>query len=85
MRELADAVGRDPSGFTRAFRAETGCTPFAYLTLRRMERAKLLLEAGEPVVRVACAVGYANAGKFAAAFRRHVGLSPTEWRRCLTS
>ena len=69
----------EPSAFTKAFQAATGFTPFAYLTRRRMEKAKMLLLGGETVTRAALAVGYANPSKFSAAFRRCVGCSPTEW------
>lgn len=79
--EMAREAGLDPSGFTRAFRATTGTTPYAYLTIRRMERARLLLADGESVAQVATATGYANAAKFAAAFRRVTGMSPSQWRR----
>lgn len=56
-------------------------TPYAYLTWRRMEAAKQMLQAGQPVTGIALAVGYANPGKFAAAFRRVVGQAPSAWRR----
>jgi AraC family transcriptional regulator len=79
VAEMAAEAGRDSSGFTRAFKAATGMTPFAYLTLRRMERAKMLLCQGISVTHVALSVGYANPSKFAAAFRRICGQSPREW------
>ncbi|MGH6615726.1 helix-turn-helix domain-containing protein [Sphingomonas sp.] len=79
--EMAAEAGQDPSGFTRSFRATTGMTPYAFLTLRRMERAKLLLATGLSVTRVAGAVGYANAGKFASAFVRMCGVTPSAWQR----
>jgi AraC family transcriptional regulator len=82
VAQMAAAANYEASGFTRAFRQATGSTPFAYLTARRMERAALLLEAGEPVTRAALAVGYANASKFAAAFQRRMGATPRQWRAC---
>ncbi len=84
VRDMAVEAGQERSGFTRAFKAATGMTPFAYLTLRRMERAKLLLGKGLSVTHVALAVGYANPSKFAEAFRRVVGLSPSAWRKTAT-
>ncbi|MGK6356641.1 helix-turn-helix domain-containing protein [Sphingomonas sp. DT-207] len=82
IAQMAAAANYEASAFTRAFRQATGSTPFAYLTARRMERAALLLEAGEPVTRAALAVGYANASKFAAAFQRRMGAAPRQWRDC---
>lgn len=76
---LAASVGMDTSGFTRALRARTGLTPFAWLTRRRMDEAARLLAGGVSVTRVASIVGYANAGKFAAAFRRSHGIAPSRF------
>lgn len=80
VSDMAAQSGREVSGFARAFKTETGCTPYAYLTRRRMARAQALLRAGESVARTACACGYANPAQFAMAFRRLVGASPTAWR-----
>lgn len=81
VRDLWRLCGLDPRSFTRLFRRETGHTPFAYLTLRRMERAKAYLRDGNSVTEVATAFGYSNPAKFAAAFRRWIGCNPSEWLR----
>lgn len=81
VRILANECDQDVRSFTRAFRASTGYAPFEYLTLRRMERAKQYLLAGNTVTEVAFLVGYSNPSKFAAAFRRFCGCSPSQWRR----
>ncbi|GAA4222446.1 hypothetical protein GCM10022253_30970 [Sphingomonas endophytica] len=80
VAELAAAAGMDPSGFSRALGARTGLAPFAWLTRCRMEEAARLLAAGLPVTQVASRVGYANASKFAASFRRSHGIVPSRWR-----
>lgn len=81
VKDLAQAVALDPRSFTRAFKQETTYTPFAYITRRRMEKAKQLLRSDMSVTDVASMVGYANPAKFAAAFRRWVGSSPSAWKR----
>lgn len=80
VSEMASLVGRDPSGFSRAFRQTSGTTPFHYLTGRRMERACIFLKQGRMVSEVAIEVGYLNASKFAAAFLRYFGQSPSDFR-----
>ncbi|WP_044335619.1 helix-turn-helix domain-containing protein [Sphingomonas hengshuiensis] len=80
VTQMAAIAGMDPSGFTRALRARTGLAPYRWLTMLRMERAAALLAAGASVMGAANAVGYANAGKFAAAFRRITGMPPSDWR-----
>lgn len=65
----------------RAFRVTTGATPHAFLTELRMGRAaELLRDTSLPVGRVAVTVGYANASRFGAAFRRHHGVTPGRYR-----
>lgn len=81
VKEMAPVAGMDTRSLTRAFKRETGCTPFAYLTRRRMERAKTLLREGASVTETAMTVGYANPAKFAAAFKRWLGRSPSQWCR----
>lgn len=79
VARMAQEVGQEASGFSRGFRLATGKTPYAYLTWRRMEAAKPMLLAGRSVTEVALAMGYANPGKFAAAFRRVTGQAPSHW------
>ena len=80
VKELAESIGLGTRTFTRAFKRETGYTPYRYLTIRRMERAKVLLKSNTSVTDTASAVGYSNPAKFAAAFRRWVGMAPSEWK-----
>lgn len=81
VADMAAICGMEPSGFGRALRARVGLPPFAWLTRCRMERGKILLAQGLPVTQVANLVGYANPGKFAAAFRRFTGTTPSMWQR----
>jgi AraC family transcriptional regulator len=81
VSDLARQLGRDRTGFARAFRLSTGQRPYEYLTQQRMRRAMDLLLAGERVTAVAVTVGYSNPSKFAAAFRRLCGASPSQWAK----
>lgn len=81
VTELSIMSGLSAKTLTRAFRQETGYTPYKYLTIRRMEHAKELLLSSCSVTDTATAVGYANAAKFSAAFRRWVRCSPSLWRQ----
>lgn len=82
VSELAALTGQDSRTFTRAFFATTGLAPYAYFTLRRMELAKqLLLDKRLSITEIAFCVGYTNPSKFAAAFKRTCGMSPSAWRQ----
>ena len=78
---LAAAVGMSRSAFALRFSLLLGESPIQYLVRRRMARASTLLEADQrPIARVANEVGYESDVAFSRAFKRHVGLSPVEFR-----
>ena len=82
--ELAQLVGIGHSTLSKRFRDLFGMTPFAYLTRHRMEQAESFLRQPDcTVAEVANRVGYANPAQFAAAFKRHFGIAPSECMRGL--
>ncbi len=81
LAELAGVAGLSRFHFARAFRAETGFSPHAYVTARRCERAKLLLaERCLTLAEVAGQCGFSHQAHFTTVFRRHVGTTPGRWR-----
>ncbi|MEO0828749.1 MAG: AraC family transcriptional regulator [Cyanobacteria bacterium J06635_15] len=84
--ELAQQVGIAPCTLHKGFREIFNMTPFAYLTRHRMAQAeRLLRQPGHTVTEVANRVGYGNPAKFAAAFKRHFGITPRECMRGIVS
>jgi transcriptional regulator GlxA family with amidase domain len=68
--------------FKRRFQAATGMSPLEYVHTLRLEAAKELLETGDrPAESIAFEVGYEDAGFFRRLFRRHVQLTPSQYRR----
>jgi AraC-like DNA-binding protein len=79
---MAAAAGFSRYHFVREFRAVFGETPGAYLSRRRVERAKdLLVHANLTVTEVCMVVGFSSLGSFSRRFRELVGCSPSEYRR----
>lgn len=79
---LAREAGYSKYHFARAFAAAYGETPRAYLTRRRLERAKNLLRVANLTVTEICfLVGFGSLGSFSALFRRVVGQTPSAYRR----
>jgi AraC family transcriptional regulator len=67
--------------FARMFRYTTGTPPHVYITLKRIERARLLLRDSDlPLVQVAASVGFQTQGHFTAVFHRHAGATPRVFR-----
>lgn len=82
LQELASLVHLSRFHFCTAFRRATGNTPHGWLVLQRIARARKLLEDSDlSVTDVGLVVGYGTPSAFAAAFRKVVGTTPTEFRR----
>lgn len=81
LETLATAVGSSRSGLAKRFADRVGEPPIQYLTRWRLQIASNLLEdSSAKVATVADRVGYGSAAAFTRAFKRGVGVSPTEWR-----
>ena len=82
VEEAARQAGVSRSCLYRAFQAEFGCSPSAYLIRYRIQRAaQLLRHSTLPISAVAASVGFEDPLYFSRAFRRAVGQSPTEYRQ----
>lgn len=79
---LCAATGLTPRAIQKAFLRETGRTPTAFVTERRLDRAAemLLAEPGRSVTDIAFALGFNDAAFFTRCFRRYFGKAPREWR-----
>lgn len=84
--DLASRVaqtGYCPDHFRRMFRRATGATPAAYLTKLRLRHAQQLLSlpssASFTVKLIALMSGFNDPYYFSTLFRRHVGMSPSEY------
>jgi AraC family transcriptional regulator, regulatory protein of adaptative response / methylphosphotriester-DNA alkyltransferase methyltransferase len=83
LDDIARRIASSRRQLQRAY-AEIGRTTFReHLTAVRMERAAQMLGGRATVREIALRVGYRQPAQFAKAFRRHHGLSPTEYRAAL--
>ena len=81
LDELAAHAGLDKFHLCRAFRAQVGLAPYAYLTQLRIVRAKELLAAGMRPSEVAAQVGLYDQSQLNRHFRRIVGTTPGQFAR----
>ena len=81
LAELAKLCNLSVRQLTRGFRVSRSCAIGDHLEQRRMEAAKRLLMAGESVKTIAFAIGFASPSSFTFAFRRAVGISPSQFRQ----
>ena len=79
---LAARAGMSERTLVRAWRAETGTTPAAYVESVRLEAARRLLETSDmTVAAVATAVGLRGPERLHRAVRRRLGTTPDRYRQ----
>jgi AraC family transcriptional regulator len=82
LTALASLVNLSTFYFCRAFKQSFGVPPHRYHTLRRIERAKILLaNPDQSITETALALGFSETSSFSAAFRHATGTTPTDYRR----
>lgn len=81
LPDIAGEVNMSQYHFSRLFKKHYGYSPYEYLLLARINKAKHLLKTTElPVKVIAQQVGYVNASTFSSAFTTKAGLSPKAFR-----
>ena len=82
LGELAAEAEVSPAQFVRLFRAAVGVTPHVHVNQRRIERAcERLATTRLSVLEIALSLGFSSSQHFATAFRRRLGLTPSQYRR----
>ena len=82
VAELAAAAGMSPSWFQTSFRAIIGTPVHAYVTERRLDRARRMLTdptasgRARSIAQIAYACGFADASHLGRAFKRRFGTTP---------
>ena len=82
LAQMAAVVGLNPYHFARQFKAATGLPPHQYVIMRRVERAKELLQAGTDLslAEVGARAGFSDQSQFSRHFKRFVGVTPGRFR-----
>jgi len=81
VESLAKIIGLSKDHFIRLFKKTTGETPVQYITLRKIERAEILLSTTNLSIKdVAHTLGYEDHSYFNRIFKKTVGLTPRDYR-----
>ena len=81
LTTLSSLVKLSQYHFSRAFKQSTGLSPHQYIIQKRIERAKYLLKQSTITINeVSIDCGFANPSHFAKHFRKHIGISPKQFR-----
>ncbi|MEK5258586.1 response regulator [Paenibacillus sp. FSL L8-0663] len=82
LNRLAEYMNMSPKYLSTRFKQVTGESFADYQTRVRFERAReLLLDPNRKVAEVAELVGFTDTNYFSIAFKKHTGLTPTEFRK----
>ena len=79
MVSLERATGRNRWQLSRDFRALLGTSPYRYLILRRLDRARRLLLSGRGLAETALACAFSDQSHFGRHFKQAYGISPGQW------
>ncbi len=81
LDEVSRQLDLSPYYFSKLFKEETGCNFVEYVTELRITKAKELLKQEDRSMKEICAsVGYGDPNYFSRIFKKHVGVTPTEYR-----
>ena len=83
LEDVAAAVHLSPFHLARLFKQVTGVSPHQYLVQVRVNAARALLSAGSgqrSLAEVAAAVGFADQSHLTRQFKRHFGVTPSQFR-----
>ncbi|HEV7992113.1 MAG TPA: AraC family transcriptional regulator [Gemmatimonadaceae bacterium] len=81
LTELAALSGVSPFHLSRQFRARYGLPPYMYLELVRVNRAREMLQRGDPISRIAFATGFSDQSHLTRRFKRVVGVPPGQYAK----
>nr|WP_092716491.1 AraC family transcriptional regulator [Rhizobium multihospitium] len=78
-QELERVTGLDRFALARHFRAAFATSPHRFLLMRRLQQAKAMIGAGEPIAEVAAATGFADQSHLSRHFKKAFGIAPGAW------
>ncbi len=82
IEELGRQAGLSRSVLAERFSELVGMPPMQYLANWRMQIATGLLSSGDAnIASIAAEIGYASEAAFSRAFKKMVGVPPSDWRR----
>lgn len=84
LDELAQKAGMSRTYFSTVFKKLNGLTPWEYIGLKRIERAKRLLRTtNKSVLEISLDCGFNNISHFNRQFKQATGLKPVEYKNSI--
>ncbi|MBR2635336.1 MAG: helix-turn-helix transcriptional regulator [Clostridia bacterium] len=84
LSEIAQAVHLSANHLHKIFAESEGCTPYEYVTEKRIKKAETLILMGEhSLAQVALESGFCSQSHLTAAFKKSKGQTPAQYRKQL--
>lgn len=81
IEQLAREACLSVSRFKEKFKAQMGLPPREFINSQKIRAAEALLQEGHAVTDVAMALSFSSSNYFAVVFKRHTGMTPSEYQR----
>lgn len=81
VNAVAKQVHLSSSYFASLFKKVTGLTFIQHITQERLKKAKSMLIEGKQIQEIALALGYEERRYFSDVFKKHTGMTPSEFRQ----
>lgn len=81
LHELLLLTGAGKPQLLRTFTKQVGVSPYRYLQIVRIDKAKRFLEQGIAPIEVAGMAGFADQSHFTNSFKEFIGLTPKQYQR----
>ena len=83
LDELEGASRHDRWQLSRDFRQMFGTSPYRYLILRRLDKARGMLLGGSTIAQAAYGCGFGDQSHFGRLFKKSFGMTPNAWLRAM--
>lgn len=82
VQNIAEIIHMSPSHFSRVFRQQTGFSPYDFVLISRLNRAKDYLQKTDmSISQIAYDIGFNSESNFIYFFTKNTGLSPSKFRK----
>lgn len=82
VQGIADSIHMSPSHFSVVFKQQTGFSPYDYVLITRLNRAKSYLQKTDlPIAEIAEEIGFNSESNFIYFFTKNAGISPSKFRK----
>lgn len=82
VQQLAESVHMSSSHFSRVFKQQTGFSPYDFVLISRLNRAKDYLQKTDmSISQIAYDIGFNSESNFIFFFTKNTGLSPSKFRK----